>query len=154
GGQRVGGRIGFSAVPLGLRFDPANLHGFATGGGGAVVRVQLLEEKLPESMKQIEEALAAPVLYPSEVRMPAGGPEFDPARLPPLRPDAGTLVVGRMKAAKEFTCTVKGAVPGHDGPVSQEVTEAVREPELDNFFLVSMAAQWSKARDQQALIRA
>src|SRR5439155_16795225 len=34
------------------------------------------------------------------------------------------------------------------------VTETVRDPEVDNFFLVGMAEQWKKARDQHASIRA
>jgi tetratricopeptide (TPR) repeat protein len=154
GKDMVAGQINFFSVPLGLKLDPHNLHGLATASGGLVVRMQLLEDPLDEAMKRLEEAFAAPVLYPTAkgLTMPAGVTEHYPARLPPLRPDAPTLIVGRMKQAKELAVRVTGNVVGR--PVTVNVTEKVNDPEVDNFFLVGMAEQWKKARDQHATIRA
>jgi tetratricopeptide (TPR) repeat protein len=154
GREMVDKRINLFSVPLGLKLDPHNLHGLATGSGGLVVRVQLLQDPLDEAMKRLEEAFAAPVLYPKEagLKMPAAVTEHYPTRLPPLRPDAPTLLIGRMKEAKELAVSVTGTVVGR--PVTVSVAEKVREAEEDNFFLVGMAEQWKKARDQHASIRA
>ncbi len=146
--------VQFFAVPLGAQPHPHNLHGLATGSGGLVVRVELLRDRLEDTLPRLEAALAAPVLYPTGLDLPAAVTERYPSRLPPLRGDAPTLVVGRMKQAKELRFTVTGRVPGKAGAVSVPAVEAVREPEADNFFLVGMAEQWARAKDQPALIRA
>src|SRR5262249_26477241 len=152
GRRMVEQRIGFFGVPLGLKLDPHNLHGLATASGGLVVRVQLLEESLDEALRKLEAAFAAPVLYPTRLTLPAVVSEHYPTRLPPLRPDSSTLVLGRMQEAKELAVRVSGTVSGR--PVTVNLTEQVHGPEVDNFFLVGMAEQWQKARDQHALIRA
>jgi tetratricopeptide (TPR) repeat protein len=154
GKDMVARRINFFSVPLGLKLDPHNLHGLATASGGLVVRVRLMQDPLDEAMKRLDEAFAAPVLYPTGLTLPAVVRAHYPNRLPPLRPDSPTLIVGRMQQAGGLTCTVTGRVAGRAGPITVNVTEQVREPEADNFFLVSMAEQWKNARDQHALIRA
>jgi hypothetical protein len=147
-------KITFFSVPLGTQFKPENLHGLATGTGGLVVRVKVLEEKLGDAMKLLNAAFAAPVLYPTSFELP-GAIEHYPSRLPPLRPDAPTLVIGRMKQAKTLTYKVEGIVDGRPEPVTYGPrTEDVPEAELDNYFLVSMVNQWKNAREQHALIRA
>src|SRR5262249_27090717 len=93
-------------------------------------------------------------LYPTKVQMPAEILEHFPSKLPPLRGDAPTLVVGKMKDAKQLTATLEGNVGGKAARVTVKVTDPVPEPELDNYFLVSMISQWQNAKDQPALIRA
>jgi tetratricopeptide (TPR) repeat protein len=146
-------KIAFFAVPLGGRLSPENLHGFATGTGGMVVRTQILKEKLEDVLERCADAFAGPVLYPSEFKLSQEATESYPTQLPPVRGDTPTLVVGRMKSAKALTYTVTGTVGGTDAEVTCTATEKVAGPELDNFFLVSMLAQWKNARTQPALIR-
>src|SRR5262249_35875120 len=83
---------------------------------------------------------------------PADVLEHYPAALPPLRGDAPTLMVGRMRPAKELTFTIEGTVPGR-GRVSVAVRETAQEPEVDNYFLVGMLTQWKQAARQPALVR-
>ncbi len=147
-------KIAFFSVPLGLKMDPSNLHGLATGTGGIVIRVALLKDKAAEAVSRIQQTIAAPILYPTAAQLPAEVIESFPARLPPLRSDAPTLVIGKMKSAKQFTATVEGLVGGNPVKVVCKVTDTVPEPEMDNFFLISMVDQWRNAKDQPALIRA
>ncbi|HMF14831.1 MAG TPA: VWA domain-containing protein, partial [Gemmataceae bacterium] len=143
--------IGFFPIPLGHRPDPDNLHGLATGTGGAPIRV--LPNDQPELfVKRFETILSAAVLYPESFEMsPDVVAEVLPAKLPPVRGDAPTLVVGRLKGGTEVSYTVRGSVAGK--PVTVTATEKLPAPEADNFFLVSMVTQWRNAKDQAALIR-
>src|SRR5262249_40640683 len=108
----------------------------------------------PEAFaKRLELTLSAPILYPEIFEMsPDAVAEAFPAKLPPLRADAPTLVVGRLKGGNELSYTVRGSVAGKATVVT--ATENLPAPEADNFFLVSMVTQWRNAKDQAALIRA
>jgi hypothetical protein len=143
--------VAFYPVPLGPQLDPANLHGLASGTGGAVVRLRL-GKSAAGTVKELREALAAPVLYPQSAQF---GPEVAdaiPTMLPPLRGDAPTLVVGHLKAGQTIHYAVQGTVVGRN--VQIQGSEPIPEPEADNFFLVSMVEQWKNSKDQPALNRA
>src|SRR5579883_2596576 len=101
-GARMGEKgVGFFAVPLGLRVDPYTLHGLAALTGGAVVRVGDdlgTARGRADAAGRLAAAFAVPVLRVDRV---AFGPEVGeafPARLPPLRADRATLVVGTLTA--------------------------------------------------------
>jgi hypothetical protein len=144
--------IAFFPIPLGHRPDPENLHGLATGTGGAPIR--MFPGDQPETFaKRFETALAAPILYPKSFELTKDVvAEVLPATLPPLRGDTPTLVVGRIAAGKEFSYTIKGTVNGKSVTITD--TEKVPPDEKDNFFLVSLVQQWRNAKDQGAIIRA
>jgi hypothetical protein len=144
--------VAFFPIPLGHRPDPENLHGLATGTGGAPIR--MFPGDQPETFaKRFDTALSSPILYPKSFELSKDVvAEALPATLPPLRGDTPTLVVGRIAAGKEFSYTIKGTVNGKS--VTLTGTEKVTEPEKDNFFLVSLVQQWRGAKDQAAIIRA
>jgi hypothetical protein len=149
--QMAGREIAFFPVPLGENLNPENLHGLASGTGGLAMRIRM-HESVPEAMKRIEKTLAAPILYPTGFQV-QGAREFFPQTLPPLRPDAPTLVAGRMASRKTLQYRIEGKVAGKAiAPI--RVTEKVPAAEVDNYFLIGLVAQWSKAKDQPALIRA
>ncbi len=147
-------RIAFFPVPLGLSFDASNLHGFATGTGGAVLRTRVAEEKLPEALKRYQDAFAGAILYDARLKLPPTVTQVFPKNLPPLRADVPTLVVGHINDAKSLNFTVSGTVDGRPGALNLDTTEKVPEAELDNYFLVSVVNQWERAQTQPALIRA
>jgi hypothetical protein len=145
-------QIAFFPIPLGQHPDPDNLHGLATGTGGAPIR--LLREDQPEQFtKRLEETLSAGVLYPESFEMsPDVVAEVLPTKLPPLRSDSPTLVAGKLKGGTELSYSVRGTVAGKQ--VNINVKEKIPAHEADNFFLVSLVSQWRNAKDQPALIRA
>jgi tetratricopeptide (TPR) repeat protein len=150
--EMVKNEIAFFPVPMGPRLDAQNLHGLASGTGGLAIRI-LPKDKPADTLKRLHEALAAPVLYPSSYQL-SGSEVLDsfPTRLPPLRGDAPTLLVARLKAGNELLCSVEGRVSGQD--VRTEAKEPVPPVEMDNFFLVGMFEQWKNAKDRPALLQA
>jgi hypothetical protein len=142
--------VAFYSVPLGPRLDPANLHGLATGTGGAVVRMSA-RDKVPDALKNLNQALATPILYPKSFQVGAEVSEFYPTILPPLRGDAPTLVVGKIKG-QTLSYILAGSVAGRE--VRLQNSENLGDAEPDNFFLVGMIEQWKKGKDQPALTRA
>src|SRR5262249_14688256 len=146
--------VAFFPVPMGAPMSPANLHGLATGTGGLVLRTQI-DEKVEDASKRFEAAFATPILYPTaKLRMGAEVKEFYPEQLPPLRSDSPTLVVGRVKAGtKELTYKIAGTVLDKAVP-ELNITEKVAQPELDNFFLISMVTQWKNAKSEPSMYRA
>jgi tetratricopeptide (TPR) repeat protein len=143
----------FFAVPLGLRLDPQNLHGLASGTGGTCVRVEA-GDQLDQFFRRLSAALDVPVLYPHTLKLPAEVAESYPSRLPPLRADAPTLVVGKLaKPAEALRYELAGTVAGRDvtlPPAEVKVPAA----DDDNFFLANMVAQWHNKPDRPALIEA
>src|SRR5262249_25254771 len=97
-------------------------------------------------------ALAVPVLYPHAVKFSAGVAEAFPTSLPPLRADAPTLVVGKVKAGGKLACTVTGTAAGRE--VRVELADELPAAEFANSFLASMVRQWREAKARPALLRA
>ncbi len=138
-------------IPLGPRLDPANLHGFAVGTGGAVVRTQP-RDKVSEAVQRLHTVLATPVLYPTKFQITGDVAEAFPTKLPPLRADAPTLVVGTLKKTDGLAYTLEGSSGGR--PVRVEKKEVVADPEPLHFFLVNMVEQWRNGKEHAALTRA
>ncbi len=152
----IANHIAFFSVPLGGSLDPYNLHGFANYTGGKVVRFGL-GSKPEKWVANLSEALSQPVLYDCEIQLPAKVAEVLPTKLPPLRPDVPTLVVGKFADAPakdevRFDYTLTGKVNGEETRVT--VSEKMPVPDDDNFFLVNMLDQWRTQKDRPALLQA
>jgi hypothetical protein len=154
--QMTANHIAFYSVPLGGYLDPFNLHGFANNTGGKVIRYGL--GSTPDKWTvHLVEALKQPVLYDCEIQLPAKVAEVLPTKLPPLRPDVPTLVVGKFAAvpAKDevrFDYTLTGKVNGEETRVA--VSEKMSQPDDDNYFLANMLDQWRTQKDRPALLQA
>ncbi|GBD35467.1 hypothetical protein HRbin36_00579 [bacterium HR36] len=145
-------RVNFYAVPIGFRLDFEFLHGMTGGTGGTVWRVDI-RFQVPELWKQWLAQLDAAVLYPTEWRLPDEVAEFYPARLPPLRADTPTLVVGQLRQLpQKFQWKVKGFVGDQVVEVGQE--EKVIAPEVTLFFLTALVEQAKRHQDAPALLPA
>jgi tetratricopeptide (TPR) repeat protein len=154
--------VSFYAVPLGAPMNPHNLHALVSGTGGAVLRPA--DEHTDDALQAVKglaarfhKSLAVPVLEPTKMSFGADVAELYPAKLPPLRADLPTLVVGRFEKGKvpaSLDVTVEGKVVGV--PVTAKVSHPMPVPTPDNFFLTSMVTQWrtSGRADSPALLRA
>src|SRR5262249_22666604 len=107
----------FFAVPLGFKLDSNNLHGLASVTGGAVVRLQG-DLNVAASQAQFAARLVAsldvPVVKPEKWSLGAEVGESSPTKLPPLRADRTTLVMGKLAkpAAVAVNANVSGLVNG------------------------------------------
>src|SRR5262249_7046874 len=107
-----------------------------------------------DTLQRLHEIVSAPILYPTNGNFKVLGEvaEVLPTKLPPLRSDSPTLVVGRVKAGATVGYSVSGTVAGK--AEKREKVETLPEAEVENFFLVGMVNQWRAAKDAPALIRA
>ncbi|MDY3554867.1 VWA domain-containing protein [Gemmata sp. JC717] len=152
------GDVYFFAVPLGLKLEPQNLHGLAALTGGAVVRVQE-DVATPPGRKafadRLKAALDVPVAKPEKWTFGEEVGELYPTKLPPLRADQGTLVMGRLAkpAATAVSVAVSAAVNGR--PVELKLSQPLPAPAVDNFFMNRMVDQWKSAphKDAPAMLR-
>src|SRR5262249_297582 len=78
--------------------------------------------------------------------------EAFPTRLPPLRADLPTLVVGKLKGDGDLSCSLEGTVAGRE--VRVQVKEEAPVAEADNFFLAGLVKQWQEHKDRPALMQA
>ena len=149
----------FFAVPLGVKVNPANLHGFASLTGGSVVRVQ--EDlgdlaKRTEFVARLRAALDAPVLKAASYKFGDEVAELYPTKLPPLRADRPTLVMGKLAKAgvPALTATVAGKVGSRD--VKLNLTHDLPPSQADHYFLNLMLDQWRGAphKDAPAMLQA
>jgi hypothetical protein len=143
----------FFAVPLGYKLDAHNLHGLAALTGGAVVRVQedlATEGKRAEFATRLTAALDVPVVKPEKWSFGKEVAELYPTKLPPLRADRATLVMGKLAdaTAANVTATVKGLVNGKE--VELTFAEPLPAPQVDNYFLNLMVSQWRAAPHKDA----
>ena len=145
--------IFFFAVPLGLKVNPQNLHGLASLTGGSVVRIQE-DLDIPvhrgEFMTRLTSALDVPVLKVEKARFGDEVGDVFPSKLPPLRADRTTLVMGKLAkpTATMLTLSVKGTVANRLG--NYEFSQLVPAPQTEHFFLNLMVDQWRNAPHKDA----
>ncbi|MFO0881136.1 MAG: hypothetical protein U0840_27750 [Gemmataceae bacterium] len=143
-------QVAFFAIPMGTRIDSQNLHGLVTGTGGKVVR-HGLAEAIHAVVVRLQKDTAEPIFYPTSFRLTAGTNEVLPTRMPPLRRDSGTLVVGKVPAgAKALAYSATGTLAGKELKIEQEIK--VPAADTENFFLVSVHDQWKAGKERPALL--
>ncbi len=145
--------IYFFAVPLGLKLDAHNLHGLAVLTGGSVVRVQedlAVPARQAEFLARLKAALDVPVVKPVDWKFGDEVGEVFPTKLPPLRADRTTLVMGKVAKplAGAVTAAVNGLVNGK--PVALNFSQPLPAPQVDHFFLNLMVHQWRNAPHKDA----
>ena len=151
--EMVRREVVFLPVPMGLRLDPINLHGLATGTGGRAVRIEA-GETTPQMVAKLNEALKVPVLYPESASFGQDLAEVLPAKLPPLRTDVPVLVVGKVKEGvnpAQIAYKVSGRVAGKVIEVGQ--TFELPAAEDANFFLTQVIGQWRDRKDRPAILQ-
>ena len=153
-------KVQFFAVPLGATINGLNMHSLVSGTGGSVVR---FSDEIKDGTKSAEsvvsrlrEAMLVPVMNATNVSLGAEVTEFYPTRLPPLRADAPTLIVGKFKG--KAPAKLEAVIEGRVGTVENKliISELVPLPVVENFFLTTIVRQWSesKLKDSPAILRA
>ena len=150
--------IAFIAVPLGVKVHAENLHGLAMQTGGTVVRLtdDLVSEKTSSSfMTKLKTAFDTPILRTERATFGPEGIEIYPTRLPPLRGDRSTLIIGKAKTTVQtVSARIEGRVAGVK--VTVDLSEKLASPITDNYFLSAMVDQWkaAPAKDAPAMLAA
>lgn len=151
-------QVGFFAVPVGVKVNGQNLHGLAAMTGGTVVRMTddpVTPQGRVAAAAKLKEAFDVSVLRPERVTFGPAGLEVYPTRLPPLRADRPTLLVGMLKEyAQAVSARVEGRVNGNK--VTVDLSEKLPAPAAENYFLAAMVQQWrdAPAKDAPAVLAA
>ncbi|VTS05921.1 VWA domain-containing protein [Tuwongella immobilis] len=145
--------VSFYAVPLGPKIHAENLNSLVTGTGGSVVRVPASEkgaQRVSTLLSNFVQAAAVPVMVPTKITFADGTvSDLYPSKLPPMRADAPTLVVGKLaQATKALDATIEGTVLGK--PVTVKVSEAVPASQAEHFFLLNIIDQWKESGHPEA----
>ncbi|MFM7150876.1 MAG: hypothetical protein ACKO23_13625, partial [Gemmataceae bacterium] len=142
-------QVGFFPVPLGTRIDSQNLHTLVAGTGGKVIRPGT-SEPTTALIVRMQKEIGEPILYPDQFKL-LGGKDLLPSRMPPLRRDTGTLVVGKLNAdAKSLDLSMNGKL--FDKDLEQQASYKLPPTDTDNFFLTSIYDQWKNQKDRPALL--
>ena len=156
-GQKIADKdVQFFAVPIGMTISAENLHGLAVLTGGTVVRSQEdMATSRSDFVTRLTAAFDAPVLRPTRVTFGPNEVDLLPGKLPPLRADRATLVVGKLKGdAANLTCKIEGTVA--DRRVTVDLAERLPPSHADHYFLRPMYEQWKAAghKDAPAMLAA
>jgi tetratricopeptide (TPR) repeat protein len=154
--------VSFYAVPFGRKINAYNLNAMVIGTGGTIVRPESQNSQTPETValslaNRFLRATDVPVLNPAKFEFSSPAEEIFPTKLPPLRADSPTLVLGRFakgKSPAKLEVKVEGKIAGEAANTKMSFELPVSSPE--NYFLLSMVNQWREAerRDAPALLRA
>ncbi len=117
-------RIPVSSYAVGGRLDPQLLGALAAQSGGAVIVES--ETSSQEAGRALAAAADATVLWPTSVTWPAEMSEVLPKRMPPLRSDRETIVLGTLKGKDPLKIQLDLAAAA--GPEKLEVTVSPGAP--------------------------
>ncbi len=144
--------VALFSVPLGIKVNPQNLHGFAALTGGAVIRMETdltNPGTRTEFAARLLKSIDTPVVKAEKFKFGDEVAEVFPTRLPPLRTDRPTLVMGKLaRAAETITLSVNGIVSGKE--VAVNLSEKLPVPQIENFFLNMLVNQWRDAPHKEA----
>lgn len=136
--QLVDARIPVSSCAIGLRLDLQLLGALAAQSGGTVI-ADANDMNGADAGLVLAGAADATVLWPTSVKWPAEITEVLPKRLPPLRIDRETIVLGTFKGKGPLD--VQLDVAGAAGPQKIAVTVAPSPSTEDNNYLAPLVAQ-------------
>ncbi|MCE9533370.1 MAG: VWA domain-containing protein, partial [Planctomycetes bacterium] len=153
-------KVQFFAIPVGTAINGLNMHALATGTGGSVVRfsqeIKDAKKAVISLVAKLNEAMLVPVINPTKFDFGPTVAEFFPTRLPPLRGDTPTLLVGKFVKGK-MPAKLEGTIDGKVGTVETKVTvdEVVPPAGVENFFLTAIVRQWSEStmKEMPAMLR-
>jgi hypothetical protein len=130
--ELVDGRCVVHSLAIGPRTDCQFLSTLANHTGGRVfVRSNIQGVTLQQMGGELARVAARPVFWPSDSRWPAGVAVKYPERLPPLRSDRDTIIVGTLNAPSiQGTLQLDGTVLGQSMSLDWNVQSESSNPDL------------------------
>jgi hypothetical protein len=130
--ELVDGRCVVHSLAIGPRTDCEFLSTLANHTGGRVfVRSNIQGVTLQQIGGELARVAARPVFWPSDSRWPAGVAVKYPERLPPLRSDRDTIIVGTLNAPSiQGTLQLDGTVLGQSVSLDWNVKSESSNPDL------------------------
>lgn len=128
-------QISVTSYAIGPDSNNAFLAALANLTGGALL-IDGDALTAPNAGQMIQAATSAPVYWPQAAKLPAGLSEIYPAKLPPLRADRDTVVIGRGALAAPTELQITAASDGQ--PVELKWNLEPRAAQQDNAYLAQL----------------
>ena len=130
----VDSQIAVSSYAVGPRCDVQVLGALAANTGGQLVNgTQVAAEK---AGSELAAAARAAVLWPESTTWPGGFSEVFPRRIPPLRPDRATIILGTYKGEGPFE--IQMTVDTAEGAKPLQWTVAPNPPQDVNSYIARL----------------
>ena len=147
-GSLTRNQISVSSFAIGPHRNVDLLAALANYTGGNVV----LDSNDPESTMQAGAELAATVhgtvFWPTQVKVPVQIDELFPGKVPPLRSDRDTVVIGCLTERGDFEMTITGEVNGSEKTMSWPLSP---EDSSDNFAFLPKLVEMARLNSGMTL---
>ena len=130
-GSLVDQRIAVSSLAVGPQLDLQLLGSLAANTGGVVLEGDKLAAV--DAGKRLAAVADGAVVWPTKATWPAAFTEVLPKRVPPLRADRESIVIGTFKGTGPFDVQIAAAAPAGDQTLSWKVTAGASNE--DNGYL-------------------
>ncbi|MBU6239000.1 MAG: hypothetical protein KGQ51_14350, partial [Planctomycetes bacterium] len=130
--ELVDGRCVVHSMAIGPRVDCEFLSTLANHTGGRVfVRQNIQGVTIQQIGDELSRVAARPVFWPKESRWPAGVVSRYPERIPPLRSDRDTIVVGSLNAPMiEGSLSLEGTIGEEKKNIEWKLKSESSNPDL------------------------
>ncbi|MBM3967301.1 MAG: hypothetical protein FJ308_19890, partial [Planctomycetes bacterium] len=142
--ELVSGHCVVHSLAIGPRTDCEFLATLANHTGGRVfVRQNISGITLQQIGSELAKVAARPVFWPSETSWPVGITAHYPTRVPPMRLDRDSILIGTLQGESvQGSLKIDGEVQGHTASVSWTLKSESSNPDLA--FVGAMVAKASK----------
>ncbi len=129
--EMVKRQVTISSLAIGPVVDVANLAALANNTGGILLSREEIEESTQAIGRLLGSSVSLPVVWPTSVEAPKALATFFPSKLPPLRLDRDSVIVGQSQAAAEAgKFIVRGTSAGKNVELSWNVKPEESNPDL------------------------
>ena len=131
-GELVAERCSISSLAIGPRTDCEFLSTLANHTGGRVfVRSNIQGLTLQQIGGELAKVASIPVFWPTQADWPAGIASRYPERVPPIRSDRDSILIGALQSKKlEGTLRIDGEIAGQKKSLSWNLVSEDSNPDL------------------------
>ncbi len=135
-------RVTVSSLAIGPAVDVAVLAALANNTGGYFLNRAEIEQSTQLIGKVLGASVSSPVVWPVKVDAPSAIANFFPSKMPPLRTDRDSVVLGKMSGSTEAgELVIHGQVAGQLIDLSWSIKPEENNPDLAFLPAVVEAAQ-------------
>ena len=124
-------QVSVSSLAIGPVVDVANLAALANNTGGILLSREEIEESTQAIGRLLGSSVSLPVVWPTTVEAPKALATYFPSRLPPMRLDRDSVIIGQSQTASEAgKFVVRGTSAGKEVALTWSVKPEESNPDL------------------------
>lgn len=124
-------QVSVSSLAIGPVVDVANLAALANNTGGILLSREEIEESTQAIGRLLGSSVSLPVVWPTSVETPKALATYFPSKMPPLRLDRDSVILGQSQVAAEAgKFVVRGTSAGKEVALTWDVKPEESNPDL------------------------